>query len=86
MYPNPYYGLPGFPVRTTARPRPPRPTQPLAQGQRRGWCTHLDGDARLGEWVAAPLGRQGRPLLAEIERYLEFFAIAGAEPDQPRAA
>jgi hypothetical protein len=30
----------------------------------------------LAEWTAQPLGRFGRPLLAEIDAYLEFFAIA----------
>jgi len=30
----------------------------------------------LAEWTARPLGRLGRPLLLEIESYLEFFAIA----------
>ena len=28
------------------------------------------------EWTAAPLGRLGRRLLVDIERYLDFFAIA----------
>ena len=28
------------------------------------------------EWRAAPLGRLGRGLWIDIERYLEFFAIA----------
>ncbi len=30
----------------------------------------------LTEWTARPLGRLGRPLLAEIESYLHFFSIA----------
>jgi hypothetical protein len=30
----------------------------------------------MTEWTAVPLGRLGRPLVAEIETYLEFFAIA----------
>jgi hypothetical protein len=30
----------------------------------------------LTEWTARPLGRLGRPLVAEIETYLQFFAIA----------
>ncbi len=35
----------------------------------------------LTEWTAPPIGRLGRPLLAEIEAYLEFFAIAhGPQP------
>ena len=38
----------------------------------------------LTEWTASPLGRLGRPLLVEIETYLEFFAIAGyTVPDPP---
>jgi hypothetical protein len=41
------------------------------------------GEARralASEWAAAPLGRLGRCLLADIEPYLEFFAIARQEP------
>jgi hypothetical protein len=34
--------------------------------------------ARLGEWTAAPPGRLGRRLLPEVERYLDFFALARA--------
>jgi hypothetical protein len=30
----------------------------------------------LGEWAAPPPGRLGRRLLPEVERYLEFFALA----------
>jgi hypothetical protein len=33
-------------------------------------------EARSGEWTAAPPGRLGRRLLADVEAYLEFFAIA----------
>jgi hypothetical protein len=33
----------------------------------------------LTEWTARPVGRLGRPLLGEIEAYLEFFAIAHTE-------
>ena len=33
----------------------------------------------LTEWTARPLGRLGRPLLADIEAYLQFFAIARTE-------
>jgi hypothetical protein len=35
-------------------------------------------EARGGEWTATPPGRLGRRLLAEIEPYLEFFALARA--------
>jgi hypothetical protein len=35
----------------------------------------------LTEWTARPLGRLGRPLVAEIEAYLTFFSIARAEAD-----
>ena len=28
------------------------------------------------EWTARPIGRLGRPLLREIETYLDFFALA----------
>ncbi|HEY1366733.1 MAG TPA: hypothetical protein VGF23_06460 [Gaiellaceae bacterium] len=33
-------------------------------------------DARRAESTAAPPGRLGRRLLADVEPYLEFFAIA----------
>jgi hypothetical protein len=36
-------------------------------------------EARRGEWTATPPGRLGRRLLADIELYLEFFAIARAD-------
>jgi hypothetical protein len=36
-------------------------------------------EARHGERTATPLGQLGRRLLADIEPYLEFFAIAGAD-------
>jgi hypothetical protein len=32
----------------------------------------------LTEWTARPVGRLGRPLVAEIEAYLGFFALAHA--------
>ena len=35
-------------------------------------------EARHDEWAARPPGRLGRRLLADVERYLEFFAIARA--------
>jgi hypothetical protein len=35
-------------------------------------------EARHGEWTATPPGRLGRRLLADVDPYLEFFAIAGA--------
>ena len=33
-------------------------------------------EARRAEWTAAPPGRLGRRLLADVEPYLEFFAVA----------
>jgi hypothetical protein len=33
-------------------------------------------DAVRGEWSARPPGRLGRRLLADVERYLDFFATA----------
>jgi hypothetical protein len=33
-------------------------------------------ESLAAEWTARPLGRLGRRLLPEIERYTEFFAIA----------
>jgi hypothetical protein len=35
-------------------------------------------EARRGEWTVTPPGRLGRRLLADIELYLAFFAIARA--------
>ena len=35
------------------------------------------------EFTASPPGRLGRPLLAEIETYLEFFALAREDPVTP---
>jgi hypothetical protein len=35
-------------------------------------------EARRSEWAARPLGRLGRRLLADLDPYLEFFAIARA--------
>ena len=36
-------------------------------------------EARRGEWAATPPGRLGRRLLADIDLWLEFFAIARAD-------
>jgi hypothetical protein len=33
-------------------------------------------DALHGEWTARPPGRLGRQLVADVERYLDFFATA----------
>lgn len=38
----------------------------------------------LMEWTSRPLGRLGRPLITEIESYLEFYAIARAHPERAR--
>ena len=49
-------------------------------GTRRIFMSDRDaGAARHGEWTATPLGRLGRRLLADIEPYLEFLAIADAD-------
>jgi hypothetical protein len=46
-------------------------------GTRRTFMGHRGADdARHAEWTALPPGRLGRRLLADIEPYLEFFAIA----------
>jgi hypothetical protein len=37
----------------------------------------------LAEWTAQPVGRLGRPLVAEIEAYLEFFALARTDDYEP---
>ncbi len=39
---------------------------------------HEANDAVSGEWSAAPPGRLGRRLIADVEAYLAFFAIARA--------
>jgi hypothetical protein len=39
-------------------------------------CATGKAPDRYGEWTAAPPGALGRRLLADIEPYLEFFAIA----------
>jgi hypothetical protein len=56
-------------------------TAPAAAQARTQWASMSDGkaeEARLAEWTATPPGRLGRRLFAEIEPYLEFFAIARA--------
>ena len=42
--------------------------------------------ARRGEWTAAPPGRLGRLLLADVEPWLEFFAIAREDATGPLPA
>jgi hypothetical protein len=41
--------------------------------------------ALASEWTAAPPGRLGRRLLADIEPYLEFFALARLGAGEGRA-
>jgi hypothetical protein len=56
------------------------PPRTRRAGTRRISMSERDAaEARRGEWSATPPGRLGRRLLAEIEPYLEFFAIAGAD-------
>ena len=52
----------------------PAPRQPTGASWRRS-----STPGSLAEWTARPLGRLGRPLVAEIETYLMFFSIARAE-------
>jgi hypothetical protein len=62
----------------------PSPDGPLWQGHherlrhlRRTTMNDREGDeTRHAEWTAAPPGRLGRRLLADVEPYLGFFAIA----------
>ena len=54
--------------------RRPAPIRPAGDDVRR---TGRPGS--LTEWTARPLGRLGRPLVAEIEAYLSFFSIARAD-------
>jgi len=49
---------------TPARRARPTPSAPEAEA------------ARHGEWTAAAPGRLGRRLLADVDAYLGFFAIA----------
>jgi hypothetical protein len=42
-------------------------------------AVHMGRPGSLTEWTARPLGRLGRPLVAEIEAYLTFFSIARAD-------
>ena len=44
---------------------------------------HAAANARRGEMTASPVGRLGRRLLADIEPYLAFFAIARADRGEP---
>jgi hypothetical protein len=56
------------------------PTATTHTGTRRTFMGDRDAeDARHGEWTAMPPGRLGRRLFADIEPYLEFFAIARAD-------
>jgi hypothetical protein len=61
-------------------------------GQRGTERLPLDGaqvrQALASEWTAAPPGRLGRRLLADIGPYLEFFALArhGTGSSRTRAA
>jgi hypothetical protein len=49
-------------------------------GTRRIFMSDRDAEeARHREWTATPPGQLGRSLLADIEPYLGFFAIAGAD-------
>jgi hypothetical protein len=52
----------------------------VAQGTRfrRSIGDREAAEARRGEWAARPPGRLGQRLLADVELYLEFFAIARA--------
>jgi hypothetical protein len=56
------------------------PTGPVQARNRRATpITAADAEAaRRAEWTAVPLGRLGRRLLADVDPYLEFFAIARA--------
>ena len=40
------------------------------------WTMRDADEALRGEWTAAPPGRLGRRLLADVEPYLDFFATA----------
>jgi hypothetical protein len=79
------YGLPGLPLRPALPSRPHDAQAAPLDADARSF-DELDGDARQAEWSGRPLGRHGRALHAEIETYLQFFAIARADEPQPSAA
>jgi hypothetical protein len=58
----------------------PRPVARSARAE-----SGLDGEARLAEWSCRPLGRLGRRLVPEVERYLGFFALAHAPLPPPHS-
>jgi hypothetical protein len=55
------------------------PGAPSAARQRTRSSDREAEEARSGEWTASPPGRLGRRLLADVEPYLEFFAVARAD-------
>jgi hypothetical protein len=64
-------------LRRLHRQSPPRTR---STGTRRIFMSDPEAEeARHGEWTATPPGRLGRRLPADIEPYVEFFAIAGAD-------
>ncbi len=66
-------GNPGLDVRHEVLVRP-RAT--VVAARRRPDSAAPRGAGSLTEWTARPVGRLGRPLLLEIEAYLQFFGIA----------
>jgi hypothetical protein len=60
---------------TGATTPPPRPAR--TRGAKAISAPEAEA-ARRAEWTAVPLGRLGRRLLADVDPYLEFFAIARA--------
>ena len=53
---------------------------PVGRRQRPGLVSHLAAGVVESEWTSAPLGGLGRRLWTDIDRYLEFVAIARSEP------
>ena len=56
----------------------PQPADSGTEQERSAIAEAAAEEARRGEWTAAPPGRLGRRLLADVEPWLEFFAIARA--------
>ena len=65
------------PLQRHSGARPPAPGQKALQRIVSG--DSGAAEARGGEWTAPPPGRLGRRLLADIEPYLGFFAIARSD-------
>jgi hypothetical protein len=64
-------------LRQVQRPTPPG-ARPAVRRPTPGGLGQAE-EARRGEWTAVPLSKLGHRLLADVEPYLAFFAIARAD-------